>query len=44
MTAITPDEVFERARALLADKPVLACQSTPLAAAIDKLKFAGQLE
>jgi heptosyltransferase-2 len=44
MTAITPDDVFERARALLADKPVLACQSTPLAAAINKLKFAGQLE
>ena len=44
MTAITPDDVFERASALLADKPVLACQSTPLAAAINKLKFAGQLE
>lgn len=44
MTAITPDDVFERARALLADKRVLACQSTPLAAAINKLKFAGQLE
>jgi heptosyltransferase-2 len=44
MTAITPDDVFERAHALLAVKPVLACQSTPLAAAINKLKFAGQLE
>ena len=44
MTAITPSDVFERARTLLADKPELACQSTPLAAAINKLKFAGQLE
>jgi heptosyltransferase-2 len=44
MTAITPDDVFERAHALLADKRVLACHSTPLAAAINKLKFAGQLE
>jgi heptosyltransferase-2 len=44
MTAITPADVFERARALLIDKPELACQSTPLAEAINKLKFAGQLE
>ena len=44
MTAITPADVFERARALLTDKPELACRSTPLAAAINKLKFAGQLE
>jgi len=44
MTAITPADVFERARRLLIDKPELACQSTPLAEAINKLKFAGQLE
>jgi heptosyltransferase-2 len=44
MTAISPADVFERARTLLSDKPELACQSTPLAAAINKLKFARQLE
>jgi heptosyltransferase-2 len=44
MTAITPADVFERARTLLTGKPDLACQSTPLAEAINKLKFAGQLE
>ena len=44
MTAITPADVFERARTLLTDKPGLTCQSTPLAEAINKLKFAGQLE
>ena len=44
MTAITPADVFDRARTLLIDKPKLACQSTPLAEAINKLKFAGQLE
>jgi len=44
MTAITPADVFERARTLLIEKPELACQSTPLAEAINKLKFAGQLE
>lgn len=44
MTAITPADVFERARTLLTDKPELTCQSTSLAAAINKLKFAGQLE
>lgn len=44
MTAITPADVFERARALLSDKAKPVCQPTPLAAAIDKLRFAGQLE
>ncbi|HKB65784.1 MAG TPA: lipopolysaccharide heptosyltransferase II [Pyrinomonadaceae bacterium] len=44
MTAITPADVFERARSLLTVKPELACHSTPLAEAINKLKFAGQLE
>lgn len=44
MTAIAPDDVFERARALLSDKPEHACEPTPLSQAIDKLKFAGQLE
>jgi heptosyltransferase-2 len=44
MTAITPADVFERARTLLTVKPELACHSTPLAEAINKLKFAGQLE
>jgi heptosyltransferase-2 len=44
MTAITPADVFERARKLLTEKPELSCQSTPLAEAINKLKFAGQLE
>ena len=38
MTAITPAAVFERARELLSDIP------TPLSEAINKLKFAGQLE
>ena len=44
MTAITPAAVFERARELLSDKSTLACQPTPLSEAINKLKFAGQLE
>jgi heptosyltransferase-2 len=44
MTAITPADVFERARTLLTEKPELTCQSTSLAEAINKLKFAGQLE
>jgi heptosyltransferase-2 len=44
MTAITPDQILERARALLADKPEHACQPSALSEAINKLKFAGQLE
>jgi heptosyltransferase-2 len=44
MTAITPANVFERARTLLTVKPEVACHSTPLAEAINKLRFAGQLE
>ena len=44
MTAITPNSVFARAHELLSKKPEHACQSTPLAEAINKLKFAGQLE
>jgi heptosyltransferase-2 len=43
MTAIAPADVFERARHLLSNQPEHAC-STPLADAINKLKFAGQLE
>jgi heptosyltransferase-2 len=44
MTAISPDEVFERARTLLSAKiKVDACQPTPLSAAIDKLKAGGQI-
>lgn len=44
MTAITPDEVFERARHLLSDKSgIVACQPTPLADAIEKLKVGGQI-
>lgn len=44
MTAIMPDDVFDRARMLLSNKPQFDCQATPLSEAIDKLKFAGQLE
>jgi len=44
MTAITPAAVFERARELLSDESELACQPTPLSEAINRLKFAGQLE
>lgn len=44
MTAITPAAVFERARALLVDKHALPCPPTSLAEAINKLRFAGQLE
>lgn len=44
MTAITPDRVLERARVLLSDKSPQACHSTTLSEAINKLKFAGQLE
>jgi heptosyltransferase-2 len=43
MTAITPDHVFERARILLNGQPCVAPERTPLSAAIDRLKFAGQL-
>lgn len=43
MTAITPADVFERARQLLSSKPEHACP-TSLSEAINKLKFAGQLE
>jgi heptosyltransferase-2 len=44
MTAITPDEVFERARHSLSakSKPV-ACHPTPLAEAIERLKVGGQI-
>ena len=45
MTAITPDDVFERARVVLTGKPKpVANQRTPLSEAIDKLKFAGQVK
>ena len=43
MTAITPADVFERARLSLSNKSVQECP-TSLAEAINKLKFAGQLE
>lgn len=46
MTAITPDAVFERARAVLDGElreQCVASERSPLAAAIDRLKFAGQL-
>lgn len=44
MTAITPDEVFERARILLSvEAKVEACQPTPLSEAIEKLKVGGQI-
>jgi hypothetical protein len=44
MTAISPDELFERARALLSVKvKVDASQPTPLSAAIDKLKMGRQI-
>ncbi len=43
MTAITPDALFERARTILTGQQVEACERTPLSAAIDRLKFAGQL-
>lgn len=44
MTAITPADVFERARKLLSNPSSHACEPTQLAGAINKLKFAGQLE
>jgi hypothetical protein len=44
MTAITPAAVFERVRELLSDESDVACQPTTLSEAINKLKFAGQLE
>lgn len=43
MTAITPDEVFERARILLSNHQSVCSQGTSLSEAINKLKFAGQL-
>jgi heptosyltransferase-2 len=46
MTAITPDAVFERARVVLGGELSGQCDASersPLAAAIDRLKFAGQL-
>jgi heptosyltransferase-2 len=46
MTAITPDDIFERARVLLSEKlQVVDCQvSQPLAEANDKLKFVGHVK
>ncbi|MDQ6652600.1 MAG: lipopolysaccharide heptosyltransferase II [Acidobacteriota bacterium] len=45
MTAITPDEIFERAAGMLSDKlQFVAFQRTPLSEAIDKLKFVGQVK
>jgi heptosyltransferase-2 len=43
MTAITPEHVFERARSLLSGQQCVTAERTPLSAAIDRLKFAGQL-
>jgi len=43
MTAISPADVFERAQMLLKNRTEFACQ-TPLSEAINKLKFAGQIE
>ena len=43
MTAITPDDVFERARVHLSNRELHSASGTPLADAINKLKFAGQL-
>ena len=42
MTAISPQDVFERARAHLCEHEVVTAGQTPLAKAIGKLKFAGQ--
>jgi len=43
MTAITPDEILERATGILSDKlQFVATHRTPLSEAIDKLKFVGQ--
>ncbi len=44
MTAITPDDVFERARAHLCERQFVPSDKTPLAEAINKLKFAEQLK
>jgi hypothetical protein len=45
MTAITPDEVFSHAQALLSNKtqPDACEHSQPLVAGNDKLKFIGQV-
>ena len=43
MTAISPADVFARAQMLLKNRTEFACQ-TPLSDAINKLKFAGQIE
>jgi heptosyltransferase-2 len=42
MTAISPEDVFERARAYLCEHEVVPAAQNPLAEAIRKLKFAGQ--
>jgi heptosyltransferase-2 len=43
MTAIMPDNVFERSRALLTGQHFVASERTPLSTAINRMKFAGQL-
>jgi heptosyltransferase II len=44
MTAITPDDLFERARVLLSGHALVSSQRTPLSEAINNLKFAGLLK
>lgn len=44
MTAITPEDVFARARERLCDHQFVSATATPLSDAIRKLKFAGQLK
>jgi heptosyltransferase-2 len=43
MTAIRPDYVFERAQILLGGHECVTAERTSLSAAIDRMKFAGQL-
>lgn len=44
MTAITPDDLFERARTLLANQNFALAEQTPLSEAINRMKFAGLLK
>lgn len=44
MTAITPDDVFERARTLLSGHGLVSSERTPLSEAINRMKFVGQLK
>lgn len=44
MTAIAPDDIFERARTLLSHQHIVPSQRTQLSEAINRMRFAGHLK